>query len=791
MRKILSLLLSFTLILTIVPDIDVSAATASGKVDDNITWVLDRDGTLTFSGTGQMKNYTSDDIVPWNDYKSSISKVAISNGITHIGSRAFNEFNLTSVEIPDSVTSIGYMAFAGNNFTTIDIPNSVTEIKGAVFKSCLSLASIALPDGLTKIFDSLFANCTSLETISIPASVVSISSTSFDGCDNLKTIVYSGTESEWENLTKDVTSADLQRATVTYGNTGGGTTGTTTEKYSITVSSCTNGTVETDKNSAAAGETVAVTANASNGYTLSRILVDGQELTGNTFTVSGNHTVSAEFIATGNYTVSLGYETLSVLDGETATVDIHILSDINSVYNAVDITLNYSGVELVTASLEGYTLTKSEGTVHIQGYGKDKAVGTDISLQFSNPVVSGGTVELVTAYIDKSSNAISADAPRAQLGVRAAAIILKGYAVTLDETFIGGDIAEYGADYVFTAKNLNYTYSVTATVDGAAVAVTDNGDGTFTIRNVTGPLVITATRTPKTYDVTVSGNAAGDVATTANKATYGTDYTFTVNKTEHYSYSVKVEIGGVNYSYAESDGTYTIKGADITGAIEITAEKELSELTVEFKGNAAGAATGDKIAAINENYTFTLNKTAGYTYTVTILMGDKPVTPEITDNQYTVKDVTANLVITIESILDVEVTVNQYLKLDNTAVYLVTVKGETPDGYVISYDTQPMYRSAQYNSYAYLVISEQELTKEAATARVGHINATTEEIGNTGDVNNTGKIDINDAQLIYDIYNAKYPDFSQVSMKKFLCADTNNSLSVNIDDAVRIITKLN
>lgn len=49
---------------------------------------------------------------PWYDYRSSITKVIIQDGVTSIGDNAFYECsNLANVTIPDSVTSIGRRAF--------------------------------------------------------------------------------------------------------------------------------------------------------------------------------------------------------------------------------------------------------------------------------------------------------------------------------------------------------------------------------------------------------------------------------------------------------------------------------------------------------------------------------------------------------------------------------------------------------------------------------------------------------------------------------------------------------
>ena len=57
----------------------------------------------------------------------------------------------------------------------------------------------------------------------------------------------------------------------------------------------------------------------------------------------------------------------------------------------------------------------------------------------------------------------------------------------------------------------------------------------------------------------------------------------------------------------------------------------------------------------------------------------------------------------------------------------------------------------------------------------------------TGDVNGTKVIDVNDAQLTYDMYNAKYESFDAVTMPKFLNADVNGDKTVNVSDATAIV----
>ena len=87
-------------------------------------------------------------------------------------------------------------------------------------------------------------------------------------------------------------------------------------------------------------------------------------------------------------------------------------------------------------------------------------------------------------------------------------------------------------------------------------------------------------------------------------------------------------------------------------------------------------------------------------------------------------------------------------------------------------------------------LSQWEATQEEAAAKVA-ISAADNVVTITRgfDVNRTGKVDVNDAQLVYDMYNGTYSDFTQVSVEKFLRADVNGTKTVDHTDAVAIVNQ--
>ena len=161
--------------------------------EDNLTWTLDADGTLTISGTGAMKDYAdylSDGNRSPVDNNSKIKKVVIEKGVTSIGNYAFSRcWGLKSITIPDGITSIGDHAFDSCiNLRSITLPDSITSIGMWAFYNCWNVPSIIIPDGVTSIEDFTFNSCISLTSITIPDSVTSIGRYAFENCSSLKSI---------------------------------------------------------------------------------------------------------------------------------------------------------------------------------------------------------------------------------------------------------------------------------------------------------------------------------------------------------------------------------------------------------------------------------------------------------------------------------------------------------------------------------------------------------------------------------------------------------------------------
>ena len=90
------------------------------------------------------------------------------------------------------------------------------------------------------------------------------------------------------------------------------------------------------------------------------------------------------------------------------------------------------------------------------------------------------------------------------------------------------------------------------------------------------------------------------------------------------------------------------------------------------------------------------------------------------------------------------------------------------------------------------MISDKSLDeiKTEAAAKIAEAAADKTELIYNFDVNETGNVDVNDAQLTYNMYNAKYDSFEAVSMQKFLNADVNGNKVLDTLDSTAIVNHL-
>lgn len=239
---------------------------ASGTCGPKIQWVLDKEGTLTISGSGPMEK-EDDPSLSWGRYSDDIRRVVIEPGVTTIVQFAFNRcaylvsveipdtvtaievyafsecYNLRSITIPDSVNIIGDFAFYAcgyidniklpdslsywgsrtfamcNGLRSVELPKTVTSIPSGAFGGT-SISSVTIPKGVKSIGTIAFSACYNLDAIYIPRSVTSIEKSAFFDCTDLKYVFYEGSKDEWDKIAIDDKNSYLTGATIHYNATG-------------------------------------------------------------------------------------------------------------------------------------------------------------------------------------------------------------------------------------------------------------------------------------------------------------------------------------------------------------------------------------------------------------------------------------------------------------------------------------------------------------------------------------------------------------------------------------------
>lgn len=214
-KKIISVVLVMALIFSV---FSVSTLYASNDITGTwgaLTWVLDAEGVLTISGEGDMEGDQFNK-PSWHTYSSKVNKVVIEDGITNVGSNAFDSFEkLITVELPNSIKVIGESAFNECkglismdipegveviesyaflccwNLEKVTLPSTIKKLGTLAFDECNKLSEINLPEGLTELGGYTFTDCKSLKKITLPSTLKTVGYCDFDSCINLEEVVIS------------------------------------------------------------------------------------------------------------------------------------------------------------------------------------------------------------------------------------------------------------------------------------------------------------------------------------------------------------------------------------------------------------------------------------------------------------------------------------------------------------------------------------------------------------------------------------------------------------------------
>lgn len=459
----------------------------------------------------------------------------------------------------------------------------------------------------------------------------------------------------------------------------------------------------------------------------------------------------------------------------------------------------------------------SNGKLIVAGYGETLSYGY-MKLAFTLISDGDATVTLTRANIDRSNNAQN-DARTATIesGKGSVTVHAGGYSVTLpleeeNITSVSGPaFVAAGGNYTFTALPAGMAFEFTATVDDGvdSLNVIDNKDGTYTVFGVTGKLEIKlANAVARTYSVELQGNGKDDVVGFSGTATYNEPYEFSINTVSGYHYAVSVTMGGKTVEPKVDDNSYTIPGAAVEGDIVITVTKAIQSNTTQimFVGNGTDDLenNGGVYTAVNgQEFTFKLNKQPGYEYTVTAQKGDKDIT--MTDDgsgTYTIAGTYIDggiitVTVTRTAPPAVDVTAQAFLTCSDGTIFLLraTAREDLGESRDLMYGDKHMLWSSEYKAYVWLVKVTTNTANEVVEVAKTNISISNKAehttVLHTGNVNSSGKVDINDAQLIYELYmNKKDADISQSGMQALLNGDVNCNGKLDTGDARAVVFRI-
>lgn len=525
------------------------------------------------------------------------------------------------------------------------------------------------------------------------------------------------------------------------------------------------------------------------------------------------------------YKVQLGAPSSAAV-GESVQVFLYIEpintsdnSGFNSYYFALDYDndrLEFSGAVFGKDVKAPIIAEASNGKLIVAGYGETLSYGY-MKLAFTLISDGAATVTLTRANIDRSNNAQN-DARTATIesGKGSVTVHAGGYSVTLPEKdggisdVSGPAFAAAGGNYTFTALPAGMAFTFTATADGIEepLTVIDNKDGTYTVFGVTGNLEIKlANAVARTYSATVQGNGKDDVVGFSGTATYNEPYEFSINTVSGYHYAVSVTVGGKTVAPEVDGNSYTIPGAAIEGDIVITVTKAIQSNTTQimFVGNGTDDLedNGGVYTAVNgQDFTFKLKKKTGYEYTVTAEKNGTsiPVTGD-DSGTYTIAGTNINggiitVTVTRTAPPAVDVTAQAFMTCSGSTIFLLraTAREDLGESRDLMYGDKHMLWSSEYKAYVWLVKTTNtanEVVEEAKTNISISSKAEHTTVLHTGDVNHSRQVDINDAQLIYDLWkNHATADVSFGNMQALLNGDVNCNGKLDTGDARAVVFRI-
>lgn len=144
MKRFLTLFLTTAICISFCVPVCLNAKTESnepklysGTLNETVTYDIDENGIVTFTGTGAITNTP-------REVETLGKRIVVKEGITELGDKAFIDAkNVTEIMLPDSLIKIGSQAMARcRKLKALIIPKNVTEIGENVINACEQLRTV-------------------------------------------------------------------------------------------------------------------------------------------------------------------------------------------------------------------------------------------------------------------------------------------------------------------------------------------------------------------------------------------------------------------------------------------------------------------------------------------------------------------------------------------------------------------------------------------------------------------------------------------------------------------------
>ena len=646
------------------------------------------------------------------------------NSVTSIGIRAFMGCsNFSGLMLPDSMKTIGNYAFCEcSGFSgSLTIPNSVTSIGLHAFNGCIGLTgSLTIPNSVTFIGNGAFYGCTGLTgPLTIPNSVTSIGDHAFYDCSNINLVIsqilipFNIPSFVFYNISSEAVLQVPYGTKSKYQEISGWTSNfkeiiEESPRYSLSINAIGNGSVSFEgiiiKNQTSTftiygGTSANLSFSPDSGNKIKRVKVNDTDVTSsvssNQYTIdniTGDTNVEVEFepithtltIKTmGNGSASFGDSTIknqtstfTVNEGSSATITFSPDSGnkIKSVkLNSTDVTSSVSGNQYTISNIAANTTLEVEFeaippttyTLSIKATGNGSASynGNAVRSKTSTFTVNEGTSATITFSPDNGYRIKS---------------------VKVNSTNVTSSVS----NNQYTISSI--TANTTLEVEFEAIPIT-------------------------TYILSIKATGNGS-ATYDGTAIRGKTSSFTVNEgtkvsislTPDNGYRIKnVKENDTNVTSYVSNGTYTINSISRNTNVEVEFEAiPPTTYTLSIKATGNGSASYDGNTIRSKTSTFTVNEGSSAAITFSpdngyriksVKVNSTDVTSSISNNQYTISNITANTTLEVEFdaipittyTLSIKATGNGSATYDGTAIRGKTSSFTVNEGTKVSISLTP------------------------------------------------------------------------------------------------------